>query len=66
MGKLSVSLPDSISKIIESEGTKPGKNRSSFVAEAVDFLVGKGRILEDDNQRLTAHRRCFLNSSASP
>lgn len=53
MSKLSVSLPDSVSKIIEEEGKKPGKNRSSFVAEAVEFLVGKGRNLEDDNSRIT-------------
>ena len=53
MGKISLSVPDSILHIIEEEGKKPGKNRSSFVAEAVEFLVGKGRNLEDDNSRIT-------------
>jgi chromosome segregation ATPase len=53
MGKISLSVPDSILHIIEEEGKKPGKNRSSFVAEAVEFLVGKGRNLEDNNSRLT-------------
>lgn len=53
MGKISLSVPDSVLSTIESEGKKPGKNRSSFVAEAVEFLVGKGRNLEDDNSRLT-------------
>jgi|SRR5271157_1470517 len=53
MGKISLSVPDSVLQTIEEEGRKPGKNRSSFVAEAVEFLVGIGRNLEDDNSRLT-------------
>lgn len=61
MGKLSVSLPDFVSKIIEEEGKKPGKNRSSFVAEAVEFFVGKGRTLLTSENELAETKKSLLS-----
>ena len=54
MGKLSVSLPDSVIDTIEAESRKTGKNRSHIMAEAIEFLVGKGRNIENDIIRLTS------------
>jgi chromosome segregation ATPase len=53
MGKLSVSLPDSVLTLIESESRNRGKNRSHLVSDAVEFYVRKSKILQNDINKLT-------------
>jgi len=47
MGKMSVSMSDSLVKTVEAESEKLGRNKSEIVVQAVEFWFGKGRNLEE-------------------
>lgn len=68
MGKMSLSLPDSLIKMIEAESEKLGENKSQVATQAIEFWFSKGKALEENlhtaqNQLVEAQKALGLKEN---